>query len=132
MSIGLRRAVPLTLGVVTLAGVGLLLLGDIVPRLFPAGSHDFLAAFPLAMIACVWLVHEAMRRPARWELVKAALLASAFLFWAANQLWPSLRPATLFNDLAIALFVFDVILAILRGPGPHPLTIPEDSRTGRS
>ena len=120
MSIGLQRAVPLTLGVVTLAGVGLLLLWDILPQLFPAGSHDFLAAFPLAMIACVWLVHEATRRPARWEVVKAVLLASAFLFWAADQLWPTLRQATLFNDLAIALFVFDVILAILGGPARIP------------
>jgi hypothetical protein len=81
MSIGLQQAVPLTLGVVSLAGVGLLLLWDIVPKLFPAVSHDFLAAFPLAMIACVWLVHEATRRPARWEVVKAVLLASAFLFF---------------------------------------------------
>lgn len=120
MSIGLQRAVPLTLGMVTLAGVGLLLLWDIVPKLFPAGSHDFLAAFPLAMIACGWLVHEATRRPARWEVVKAVLLASAFLFWAANQLWPTLRQAILFNDLAIALFVFDVILAILGGPARIP------------
>jgi hypothetical protein len=99
---------------VMLAGVGLLLLRDIVPKLFPAGSHDFPAAFPLAMIAGVWLAHEATRRPrpARWEVVKAVLLASAFLFWAANQLWPTLRQAILFNDLAIALFVFDVTLAI--------------------
>jgi hypothetical protein len=72
------------------------------------------------MIAGVWLVHEATRRPARWEVVKAVLLASAFLFWAADQLWPTLRQATLFNDLAIALFVFDVILAILRGPARIP------------
>jgi hypothetical protein len=120
MSIGLQRAVPLTLGVATLAGVGLLLLWDILPKLFPAGSHAFLAAFPLAMIAGAWLVHEATRRPARWEVVKAVLLASAFLFWAANQLWPTLRQATLFNDLAIALFVFDVILAILGGPARIP------------
>lgn len=104
-------AVPLTLGVVTLAGVGLL-LWDVVPKLFPAGPHASLAAFPLAMIACVWPVDEATRRPVLWEEVKAVLLASAFLFWAANQLWPTLRQAILFNDLAIALFVFDVTLAI--------------------
>jgi hypothetical protein len=81
--------------VVTLAGVGLLLLGDIVSKLFPAGSHDFPAAFPLVMIACVGLIHEATRRPARWEVVKAVLLASAFPFWAANQLWPTLRKGDL-------------------------------------
>ncbi|MFZ0861212.1 MAG: hypothetical protein WCA27_02920 [Candidatus Sulfotelmatobacter sp.] len=111
----LHRAVPLILGVVTLAGVGLLLLCDILPRLFPAKAHDFLAAFPLAMIACACLVYEVLRRPARSEVVKAILLAFAFLFWAANQFWPNLPQATLFNDIAIALFVFDVFLAMI-GP----------------
>jgi hypothetical protein len=120
MSIGLQRAVPLTLGVVTLAGIGLLLLWDILPKPFPARSHDFLAAFPLAMTACVWLVHEVARRAAGKEVLKAILLASAFLFWAANQLWPSIRQATLFNDIAIALFVFDVFLAMIGRTVPIP------------
>ena len=120
MSIRLHRAVPVMLGVVTLAGVGLLLAWDILPGLFPAKAHDFLAAFPLAMIACACLVHEVARRPARSEVVKAILLASAFLFWAANQFWPTLRQATLFNDLAIALFVFDVFLAMIGRPVPIP------------
>lgn len=50
------------------------------------------------------------------EFVKALLLAIAFLFWAANQLWPALRQATLFNDIAIALFVLDVFLVIAGWP----------------
>jgi hypothetical protein len=50
------------------------------------------------------------------EFVKAVLLAMAFLFWAANQFWPDLRQATLFNDIAIALFVFDVFLVIIGWP----------------
>ena len=29
------------------------------------------------------------------------MLAVAFLFWAANQLWPDLRQATLFNDVPL-------------------------------
>ena len=103
------RLLPVILCVFTLASVGVLLLWDVLPGLFPAGAHEFLAAFPLAMIACV--VYEAVRRPARSELVKAILLACAFLFWAANQLWPASHQATLFNDIAIALFVFDVFLA---------------------
>ena len=115
-----HRAVPVILGVVTLAGVGLLLLWDILPGLFPAGAHDFLAAVPLALIACTCLVYEVVRRPARAEVVKAILLASAFLFWAANQFWPTLRQATLFNDIAIALFVFDVFLAMVERPYPIP------------
>ena len=105
------RLLPVILCVLTLASVGVLLVWDMLPRLFPAGAHEFLAAFPLAMIACACLVYEAVRRPARSELVKAILLACAFLFWAANQLWPGSHQATLFNDIAIGLFVFDVFLA---------------------
>lgn len=110
------RRVPVILGVVTLAGVGLLLLWDIVPALFPAGAHEFLAAFPLALIASACLVWEGIRRSSRMVVVKAILLASAFLFWAVNQLWPTLPQATLFNDLAIALFVFDVLLGMIERP----------------
>jgi len=113
-----RRSLPVILCVVTLISVGVLLVWDLVPGLFPAKAHDFLAALPLAMIACVCFLYEAVRRPSRSELVKAILLACAFLFWAANQLWPSLAHATLFNDLAIALFVFDVFLAMTSRPDP--------------
>jgi hypothetical protein len=113
-----RRSLPVVLCVVTLVSVGMLLVWDVLPGLFPAKAHDFLAAFPLAMIACTCLVYEAVRRPSRSELVKAILLAFAFLFWAANQLWPTLRHATLFNDIAIALFVFDVFLAMTGRPIP--------------
>jgi len=120
MSIRLHRVVPVILGVVTLVAVGLLLLWDVLPRLFPPKAHDFLAAFPLALIACAYLVYQAIRRPAHSEIVKASLLASAFLFWSANQFWPNLPQATLFNDIAIALFVFDVFLAMIGRPVPIP------------
>jgi hypothetical protein len=113
-----RRSLPVIVCVVTLISVGVLLVWDLVPGLFPAKAHDFLAALPLAMIACVCLLYEAVRRPSRSELIKAILLACAFLFWAANQLWPTLPHATLFNDLAIALFVFDVFLAMTSRPDP--------------
>lgn len=111
-----RRSLPIALCVLTLVSVGVLLLWDVLPALFPARAHDFLAAIPLAMIAGVCLVYEAVRRPSRSEWVKAVLLACAFLFWSANQLWPALRQATLFNDIAIALFVFDVFLAMIGRP----------------
>jgi hypothetical protein len=113
-----RRSLPVILCVVTLISVGVLLVWDLIPGLFPAKAHDFLAALPLAMIACVCLLYEAVRRPSGSELIKAILLACAFLFWAANQLWPTLPHATLFNDLAIALFVFDVFLAMTSRPDP--------------
>ena len=72
------------------------------------------------MIAFAYLVYQAAHRPALLEVVKAVLLAIAFLFWAANQLWPDLRQATLFNDIAIALFVFDVFLVMVGWPSSSP------------
>lgn len=115
-----NRTFPVVLGVVTLVSVGVLLAWDIDPRLFPARAHDFLAAFPLAMIAFTYLLYQAAHKPARAEALKAILLAIAFLFWAANQLWPNIRPATLFNDIAIALFVLDVFLVIAGWPSTSP------------
>jgi hypothetical protein len=111
-----RKLVPLSLGIVTLAGVVLLFAQDAAPRLFPAGSHEALAAFSLAMIACAYTVFQlAHRRPVA-ELFKTILLAAAFLFWAANQLWPNLPQASLFNDIAIGLFVLDVFFVIAGWP----------------
>jgi multisubunit Na+/H+ antiporter MnhG subunit len=115
-----HRVLPVILGVVTLGSVGVLLARDAFPRLFPAGSHDFLAAFSLAMIAFAYLVYQAEHRPSRREFVKAILLAVAFLFWAANQLWPDSRQATLLNDVAIALFVLDVFLVMVGWPPTSP------------
>lgn len=115
-----RRSLPVILCVVTLISVGVLLVWDVFPGMFPAKAHNFLAALPLAMIAFACLLYEAARRPSRSELVKAILLACAFLFWAANQLWPTLPQATLFNDIAIGLFVFDVFLAMTSRPNPMP------------
>lgn len=116
----LRRSLPVILGVATLAGVGLLFVWDADPRLFPVRAHDFLAAFPLAMIAVAYLLYQIAHRPAPLEMVKAVLLAVAFLFWAANQLWPNLPQATLFNDIAIALFVLDVFLVMIGWPATSP------------
>jgi hypothetical protein len=115
-----HRLLPAILGVIALAGVGALVAWDAFPRLFPARAHDVLAAFPLAMIAFAYLVYQAAHRPARLEAVKAILLAAAFLFWAANQLWPGLRQATLLNDMAIALFVLDVFLVMAGWPRTSP------------
>jgi hypothetical protein len=107
------------LGGLTLAGVVLLFAEDAAPRLFPVGSHALLAAFSLAAIAIAYLIHQCARRGVSigpGGIVKAALLAAAFLFWAANQLWPNLPQAALFNDIAIGLFVLDVFLAIAGWP----------------
>ena len=114
-----RRLVPLTLGGLTLAGVALLFTDDAVPRLFPAGNHAALAAFSLAAIAIAYLIFQCARPDVSigaGGIVKAALLAAAFLFWAANQFWPNLPQAGLFNDVAIGLFVLDVFLAMAGWP----------------
>jgi len=115
-----RRTLPVILGLLTLAGVALLLVWDVAPQLFPAHAHDWLGAFPLGMIALAYLVYQAAHRPPPKELLKAILLAVAFLFWAANQLWPNLPEATLFNDIAIALFVLDVFLVMIGWPASSP------------
>ncbi len=111
-----RKLVPLILGIVTLADVVLLFVQDAAPRLLPAGSHAVLAAFSLAMIALAYMVFQLLHRRPVAELVKTILLAAAFLFWAANQLWPNLPQASLFNDVAIGLFVLDVFFVIAGWP----------------
>jgi uncharacterized membrane protein len=93
---------------------------DLNPKFFPAKAHDFLAAFPLVVIAIAYLLYQSARRPAAKEFVKAIMLAVAFLFWGANQLWPDLLQATLFNDIAIALFVLDVFLVMIGWPTTSP------------
>jgi hypothetical protein len=112
----LPRYLPLILGAITLADVALLFVADSAPRLFPAERHTLFAASSLAMIACAYLIFQVAHRPPAMELVKAALLAMAFLFWAANQFWPNLPQASLFNDVAIGLFVLDVFLVIAGRP----------------
>ena len=52
--------------------------------------------------------------------MKAGALAIAFLFWAANQMWSDLPLATLFNDIAIGLFVLDVYLVMVGWPATSP------------
>lgn len=111
-----RRFLFISLGVVTLVAVAVLLGWDAFPSLFPPGSHAAIAAFSLAMIAPAYLVYQIALRPAAKEFLKAIMLAAAFLFWAANQLWPDSPRATLFNDIAIALFVLDVFLVMVGWP----------------
>lgn len=111
------RTVPLRLGQLTLVSVLLLIAWDAYPRAFPARAHDLLGALPLALIAVTYLSYQAVRRPRPAELGKAIVLAAAFLLWAANQFWPKASSATLWNDLAIVLFVFDVFLVVAAWPG---------------
>ncbi len=96
-----HRFLPVFLGVLTLIGVGVLLVWDAFPGMFPAGSHDYIAAFPLALIAIAYLAYQVAHRPTAKEFAKAAMLAAAFLFWAANQMWPNSPQATLYTTLRL-------------------------------
>ena len=81
-----HRAMPLVLGVVTLISLGVLLAWDVNPKFFPARAHDFLAAFPLAMIAIAYLLYQSAHRPSAKEFLKAMMLAVAFLFCCQSTL----------------------------------------------
>ena len=111
-----NRVLPVFLGALTLADVLVLFVWNAFPARFPARSHEFLAAFSLALIAVAYLIYQVAHRPPWKEMFKAAMLATAFLFWAANQFWPALREAMLFNDIAIALIVLDVFLVMVGWP----------------
>jgi hypothetical protein len=115
-----HRATAVILGILTLLSVAVLIVWDIVPSRFPTNAHAVLGALPLAMIAFTYLVYQIMHRPPWRELVKAILLATAFILWAANQLRPNSALATLWNDIAIALFVLDVFLVIIGWPATSP------------
>jgi hypothetical protein len=133
------------LGVVLMVAVGALLARDAFPAAFPPHAQRLLAALPLTLVAVSYLAYQGLRQPGPRELLKAVLLAAAFIFWAVNQLMPQSRLATLFNDIAIVLFALDVFLVIVGWPrakhighvedtpeGPAPCTLkeaePEDAK----
>jgi len=115
-----HRAAPAFLGALTMASVAVLLVWDAFPARFPPNAHNLLGALPLALIAVAYLVYQSIRRPCLEEFFKAFLLVMAFFFWAANQYWPASPYATLYNDVAIALFVLDVFFVILGWPATSP------------
>jgi hypothetical protein len=116
----IHALLPTALGAVTIAAVGFLLVADLVPTLLTRQNHDRLGAVPLALIAIAYLVHQTVLRPAPKEVLKTVLVAVAFLFWSANQVWPTPFAAMVFNDIAIALFVLDVFLVIIGWPPTPP------------
>ena len=122
------RSVPILLGGMALASVALLMAWDVAPSRFPARAHDVLGALPLAVVALACLAHQASR-PWSWrDMLKASLLAAAFLFWAGNQLWPEHPRALLMNDVAIVLFVLDVVFVILGWPATADADAPGVAR----
>jgi uncharacterized membrane protein YoaK (UPF0700 family) len=115
-----RRAVPVLLGIAALASAAILLAWDAYPQLLPADARNLLGALPLIFISVAYLGYEVIRRPGKAELLKATLLALAFLFWAGNQFCSESKWAPLMNDLAIALFVLDVFFVMVGWPSNSP------------
>jgi hypothetical protein len=115
-----HRAAAVVLGCLALGGTAALLVWDLQPGWLPRRAHDWLGAFPLALIAVAYLLYQWAHRPPGREWIKAVLLAIAFLFWAANQFWPDASQATRFNDIAIGLFVLDVFLVMIGWPATSP------------
>ena len=111
---------------------GVLLLLDGLPGVSP-GLHSVVSAFPLLLVAVAYLGHQARRRPqlGAFDFCKAALLSTAFLLWAAHQLYPALPHAALLNDGAIALFVFDTAIVVLGQSGARLQSRPERERSAR-
>jgi hypothetical protein len=111
-----HSATPEFLGAATLAAVALLLAADAYPSPFLAKIHDLVGATALSLIAFAYLAHQTVRRPRPLEWLKAALLAIAFLLWAASRLCANGAWAIVFDDFAIALFVLDVYWVIVGWP----------------
>jgi hypothetical protein len=111
-----KMSLPTALGGLTLLSLAPLLLWDVAPGLFPPRAHDVLGAVPLTLVAVAYLVYQGVRRVPALEFAKAVLAALAFVFWALNQLLPDHPQATLFNDIAVAAFVVDLVLVIFGWP----------------
>ena len=101
-----------------------LLVWDAAPGSFPVHAHDPLGAIPLAIVGVACLAYPLSRKARPAEVAKAGVAAAAFFAWAANQYWPDHPKATLMNDVAVALFVLDVVLAVLGWPAPTEVPSP--------
>jgi hypothetical protein len=106
--------------VLTIMSLIVLATHDVSPSWFTERAHRSIAAFPLLLSAVALVVLQVARRLTVMERVKRIMLAGAFLFWAVNQFWPDLRAATLFNDIAIVLFVLDICLGIVSDDSVPP------------
>jgi hypothetical protein len=110
----LGRVLVVSAGLVVLALIGsvVLLVLDAWTGFREGDARRVVSAFPLVAIALACLVYHATWTRARHDLLKRGLLSAAFLFWAANQLFPSTGWAPVANDTAIGLFVLDLALVL--------------------
>ena len=88
----------------------ILLLFDFFPQLLPLITHSSISALPLLLIGVAYLCLQARLRPPPLELVKRAMLASAFILWGVDQLLPAGAAATTLGDVVIVLYIIDLAL----------------------
>jgi hypothetical protein len=106
------RIVTALLLTVALASSVLLLGLDVSDGFRESDARRVISALPLIAIALACLAFHATWTPEPVDLLKRVLLSAAFLFWAANQLFPTEGWAPIANDAAIALFVLDLALIL--------------------
>jgi len=92
--------------VMALAFAGILLLSDL--PFVPAQLHPYLSSLPLAIAGIVYAIFQIRVRPALGVLLKRLLLAATFVIWAADQLLPPGRFATVVGDVVFAAYVLDL------------------------
>jgi hypothetical protein len=118
----MRAVTVLLLALALLSSIVLLSL-DVSQGFRESEARRVVSAIPLITIALACLVFHATWMPRPLDLLKRILLSAAFLFWAANQLFPTAGWAPVANDIAIALFVLDLALILwtdLRRYSPKP------------
>jgi hypothetical protein len=118
---------PVAVGSIAMLSLVPLFAWDVAPTGFPSRSHDLLGAIPLFAIAASYLAQQLVQRPSRLAWLRATIVIAAFVAWAANQYWSEHPLATLWNDIAIALFVIDIFLSVASAPGPAVAGTPGDA-----
>jgi hypothetical protein len=106
------RSVTVLLLALALGSSAVLLGLDASGEFRQSDARRVISALPLIAIALACLAFHATWTPEPLDLLKRTLLSAAFLFWAANQLFPTAGWAPVANDVAIALFVLDLALIL--------------------
>jgi len=106
------RVITVLLLALALASSVVLLSLDVSQGFRESDARRVVSALPLIAIALACLAFHATWTPEPLDLLKRVLLSAAFLFWAANQLFPTAGWAPVANDVAIALFVLDLALIL--------------------
>jgi hypothetical protein len=106
------RTVTVLLLALALVSSLVLLALDVSQGFRHGDARRVVSALPLVAIALACLAFHATWTPEPLDLLKRVLLSAAFLFWAANQLFPTAGWAPVANDVAIALFVLDLALIL--------------------